>query len=399
MRGRSSKQSIKQFGLLHSVRNDDCGNIKIMLKYLIEKEFKQTFRNAIIPKLIFIFPFMVLLVFPWAMNQEIKNINVTIIDRDHSAWSKRLSEKIGASTYFHLVGFANSNDQGMTAIEEGRTDMLLDIQPDFEKNLINTGEASVMISANAVNIMKGGLGSGYMNAIVQDFANEIRAERIQTSGQTGIPVIQVIPQARFNVFLDYKVFMIPALIVILMTLLCGFLPALNIVSEKEIGTIEQINVTPVKKISFILGKLIPYWAIGLFVFTLAISLAALVYGLVPKGNLATIYLSVLVYISTVSGLGLVISNYSSTLQQAMFVIFFFLIIFILISGLFTPIASMPMWAQTFTYFNPLRYFIEIMRMIFLKGSGFSDIWRQLAALILYAFILNGWALVSYRKRG
>jgi len=370
-----------------------------MLKYLIEKEFKQTFRNAIIPKLIFIFPFMVLLVFPWAMNQEIKNINVTIIDRDHSAWSKRLSEKIGASTYFHLVGFANSNDQGMTAIEEGKTDMLLDIQPDFEKNLINTGEASVMISANAVNIMKGGLGSGYMNAIVQDFANEIRSERIGISGQTGIPVIQVIPQARFNVFLDYKVFMIPALIVILMTLLCGFLPALNIVSEKEIGTIEQINVTPVKKISFILGKLIPYWAIGLFVFTLTISLAALVYGLVPKGNLATIYLSVLVYISTVSGLGLVISNYSSTLQQAMFVIFFFLIIFILISGLFTPISSMPMWAQTFTYFNPLRYFIEIMRMIFLKGSGFSDIWRQLAALILYAFILNGWALVSYRKRG
>jgi len=370
-----------------------------MLKYLIEKEFKQTFRNAIIPKLILIFPFMVLLVFPWATNQEIKNINVTIIDQDHSAWSRRLSEKIGASTYFNLVGYANSNDEGMTGIENGKSDMLLDIQPDFEKNLMNTGEAKIMISANTVNIMKGGLGSGYMNAIIQDFANEIRGELIQTSGQAGLPMIQVIPQTRFNVFLDYKVFMIPALMVILMTILCGFLPALNIVSEKEIGTIEQINVTPVKKFPFILGKLIPYWTIGLFVFTVTLILAALVYGLVPRGNLLTIYLSVLVYISTVSGLGLMISNYSSTMQQAMFVIFFFLIIFILISGLFTPIASMPEWAQTFTYFNPLRYFIEIMRMIFLKGSGFSDIWRQLAALIFYAFILNGWALVSYRKRG
>jgi ABC-2 type transport system permease protein len=371
----------------------------MMLRYLIEKEFKQTFRNAFIPKLILIFPFLVLLVFPWATNQEIKNIDVTVVDRDHSAWSKRLSEKINTSTYFNLAGYAGSNNEGMIAVEGGKTDMLLDIQPGFEKNLMTTGEASVMISVNAVNIMKGGLGSGYMNAIVQDFADEIRAEQIQTSGKTGLPLIQVVLQGRFNDFLDYKVFMIPALIVILMTLLCGFLPALNIVSEKEIGTIEQLNVTPVDKGSFILGKLIPYWTIGLFVFSVTLGLSALIYGLVPKGNLLTIYLSVLIYISTISGLGLMISNYSSTLQQAMFIIFFFLLIFLLISGLFTPITSMPQWAQTFTYFNPLRYFIEIMRMIFLKGSGFSDIWRQLAALGVYALILNSWALASYRKRG
>ncbi|MDR1610068.1 MAG: ABC transporter permease [Candidatus Symbiothrix sp.] len=370
-----------------------------MLRYLIEKEFKQTFRNAFIPKLILVFPFMVLLVFPWAADQEIKNINVTVIDRDHSTLSKRLSEKIGASTYFNLAGYADSNDEGTAILEDGKSDMLLDIQPGFEKNLMNGDEAGVMISANAVNIMKGGLGSGYMSAIVQDFAGEIRAERIRIFGKTELPLIQVISKGCFNVFLDYKVFMIPALIVILMTLLCGFLPALNIVSEKEIGTIEQINVTPVKKFSFILGKLIPYWAIGLFVFTVTLGLAALIYGLIPKGNLLTIYLSVLIYISTVSGLGLVISNYSSTLQQAMFVIFFFMIIFILISGLFTPIASMPQWAQTFTYFNPLRYFIEIMRMTFLKGSGFWDIRQQLAALGICAFVLNGWALISYRKRG
>lgn len=368
-----------------------------MLRYLIEKEFKQTFRNAFIPKMILAFPFMVLLVFPWATNQEIRNINVTVIDRDHSALSKRLSEKIGASTYFNLTGYAHSNDEGMITVEDGTADMLLDIPPDFEKNLMNRGETGIMISANAVNIMKGGLGSGYMNAIVRDFAGEIRAEIVPASGTAGLPLIQVIPQGRFNVFSDYKTFMIPALTVILMTLLCGFLPALNIVSEKETGTIEQINVTPVRKFSFILGKLIPYWVIGLFVFTLTLGLSALIYGLVPKSNLLTVYLSVLVYITTVSGLGLLISNYSSTMQQAMFVIFFFLIIFILISGLFTPIASMPHWAQVFTCFNPLRYFIEIMRMTFLKGSGLPDIWRQLAALAACAFVLNGWALVSYRK--
>ncbi|MDR0768688.1 MAG: ABC transporter permease [Dysgonamonadaceae bacterium] len=369
-----------------------------MLRYLIEKEFKQTFRNAFIPKLILVFPFLVLLVFPWAADQEIKNLNVIVIDRDHSTLSKRLSEKIRASTYFNLIASAETNDAGIAIIEDGKSDMLLDIQPGFEKNLMNRGEASVMISANAVDIMKGGLSSGYMNAIVRDFAAEIRAEQIPEAGKANIPHIQIIPQARFNSFLDYKTFMIPALIVILMTLLCGFLPALNIVSEKETGTIEQINVTPVSKFFFILGKLIPYWTIGLFVFTVTLCLAGLIYGLVPKSNLPTIYLSVLIYISTVSGLGLVISNYSSTLQQAMFVIFFFLIIFILISGLFTPIASMPQWAQTFTCFNPLRYFIEIMRMTFLKGSGFADIWRQLSALAVYSIMLNGLALVSYRKR-
>jgi ABC-2 type transport system permease protein len=368
-----------------------------MLRYLIEKEFKQTFRNAFIPKLIFAFPFLVLLVFPWATNQEIRNISVTIIDRDHSARSKRLSEKIGASAYFNLAGYARSNDEGMTTVENGKADMLLDIPPDFEKNLMTRGETGVMISANTVNIMKGGLGSGYMNEIIRDFADEIRAEVIPASEKIGLPLIQVLPQGRFNVFSDYKVFMIPALMVILMTLLCGFLPALNIVSEKETGTIEQINVTPVSKFSFILGKLIPYWAIGLFVFSLTLGLAALIYGLTPKSNLLTVYLSVLVYITTVSGMGLLISNYSSTMQQAMFVIFFFLLIFILISGLFSPIASMPHWAQVFTFFNPLRYFIEIMRMTFLKGSGFSDIWRQLAALAVCAVVLNGWALVSYRK--
>jgi len=262
---------------------------------------------------------------------------------------------------------------------------------------MNGREAGVMISANSVNIMKGGLGSGYMNAIIQDFAAEIRNENAAGLSVGFAPAIDVIPVGKFNIFLDYKVFMIPALIVILMTLLCGFLPALNIVSEKEIGTIEQINVTPVGKRHFILGKLIPYWIIGLFVFSVTLGLAALIYGLAPVGSLLTLYVSVMIYIATVSGMGLLISNYSSTMQQAMFVIFFFLIILILISGLFTPISSMPQWAQTFTIFNPLRYFIEIMRNTFLKGSSFVNNLPQLGSLIIFAAILNSWAILSYRK--
>jgi ABC-2 type transport system permease protein len=193
--------------------------------------------------------------------------------------------------------------------------------------------------------------------------------------------------------------MVPALIVMLITVICGFLPTLNIVSEKEFGTIEQINVTPVNKFTFILSKLIPYWIIGFFVLTFCLGLAALVYGLIPVGNLLVIYFFALVYILAVSGMGLVISNYSSTMQQAMFVIFFFMIVMILMSGLFTPVASMPQWAQNITIFNPLKYFIQVMRMIYLKGSSLVNLGTQLFALCIFAFFFNIWATLSYRKNG
>jgi ABC-2 type transport system permease protein len=368
-----------------------------MLKYLIEKEFRQIKRNPFIPKLLIAFPLLVILVFPWAANQEITNIKVDIIDRDHSAYSSRLVNKIAASKYFNLIAVSQSNEEALNNIEDEVADIILEIEPGFEKNLIRQGESSIMISVNAVNIMKGGLGSTYMGGIVKDFIDEIRGEWIQSSGKNSLPVIQVVSQNRFNTFMDYKVYMIPALMVILMTLICGFLPALNIVSEKELGTIEQINVTPVRKFTFILAKLIPYWIIGLSVFTICLSLAALVYGLIPAGNLFTIYFSALIYILVMSGLGLVISNYSSTLQQAMFLMFFFLIILIMISGLFTPIASMPQWAQTFTRFNPLRYFIEIMRMAYLKGSNILQLSNQISVLIAFALFFNSWAVWSYKK--
>lgn len=368
-----------------------------MLRYLIEKEFKQTFRNNIIPKLLVGLPLMVIFVFPWAANQEITNINTIVVDKDHSSYSNRLVGKIAASDYFNLTGVSGSSEEALENVEREKADMILEIRPDFEKDLINRGVAEVMISANTVNIIKGGLGSTYMTGIVRDFAGEIRSEKIQSTGKTAMPVIEVVTQSRFNPFMDYKMLMIPALMVVLMTLICGFLPALNIVNEKEMGTIEQINVTPVKKFTFILAKLIPYWTIGLFVFTFCLTLAALVYGLIPAGNVLTIYLSVFVYILAVSGLGIVVSNHSSTMQQALFVMFFFLIIFIMISGLFTPIASMPDWAQTFTFFNPLRYFIEIMRMVYLKGSHISHLTNQLTALLIFAIILNSWAILSYRK--
>lgn len=370
-----------------------------MIKYLIEKEFKQIRRNPFLPKLIIGFTCMMMLVMPFAANQEIKDLNVCIIDHDHSTYSRRLIQKIEASDYFNLSGVVQSYQSALESIEYGNSDIILEIGSGFEKDLVLGNNTNVMISANAVNGMQGGLGRSYLANILNGYAADIREEQFTASIGNIIPVINVVIQTRFNPYQDYKVFMIPALMVMVLTLLCGFLPALNIVGEKEVGTIEQMNVTPVSRLVFILSKLIPYWIIGFGVLTLCFLIAALLYGLQPTGSFAVIYMFAAIYVLVVFALGLVVSNYSATMQQAMFVVFFFILIFIIMSGLFTPVNSMPAWAQTIARFNPLKYFMEVMRAVYLKGSGVGELIPQLIALCSFAIVFNGLAVLSYRKQG
>lgn len=198
--------------------------------------------------------------------------------------------------------------------------------------------------------------------------------------------------------MNYRFFMVPGILVILVTMVGAFLSALNIVKEKEIGTIEQINVTPIKKYQFILGKLIPFWILGLLVLSIGLVLARIFYGIVPVGSLGTIYVFAAVYLLAVLGLGLLISTYAHTQQQAMLLAFFMMMIFILLGGLYTSIDSMPYWAQVFTKFNPVSYFIDVMRMVVLKGSSLYDIRYHLLAAVGFAVVLNSWAVVNYKKR-
>lgn len=363
-----------------------------MLRYLLEKEFKQIRRDRFMPKIIFIIPIMQLIILPFAANFEMRNINLSVVDNDRSVTSGQLVDKVLSSGYFRQTDESVRYDEALASIESNESDIILEIPSGFERDLGREGQADILIAANAVNGTKGGLGSSYLSSIIQDF----NREKGLIPGQAGRGVTSI---NLFNPHLNYKVYMVPGIMVFLLTIIGGSISALNIVSEKEKGTIEQINVSPVPKTLFLLSKLIPFWVIGFVLLTVAIVVARLVYGLVPEGSFGVIYLFAAVYLIAFTGFGLAISSFSSTQQQAMFTAFFFLIIFALLSGLFTPISSMPEWAQKITLLNPVRYFVEVMRMVYLKGSHFTDLRWHFLVVCLFAVFFNILAIISYRKKG
>lgn len=369
-----------------------------MLKFLLEKEFKLFFRNPFLPKLVVLLPIITLAIFPLVANLDIKNLSVAVVDHDKSPYSKQLTEKIISSPYFKLSDNFDNYADALASVEADRADLILEFPPHFEKNLIKEGNARLFIAVNAVDGAKGGMGSAYMTGIITDFNRNIQSELLDATSRFTVSQMDIRPAFRFNPSLRYIYLMIPALIVMIMAMLSGFLPALNIVEEKENGTIEQINVTPVKKSTFILSKLIPYWVIGFVVINICVVVSWIFYGFLPKGSIFTIYLFSIIFIFTFCGLGLVVSNYANTLQQAMFIMFFFITTFIFLSGLFTPYDNMPVWAQKFGVISPLKYIIQAVRMIYLKGAGFLDMIPQFIALCILTLFFNGWAILSYRKR-
>lgn len=365
--------------------------------FLLQKEFKQIFRNRSILAMIMVMPVVQLIILPQAADYEVKNINLSVVDHDHSSFSEQLVHKITASGYFRLVSYSPSFNEAYRFIEADKADLVLEIPPHFERNLVKEDEQKLFIAVNAINGTKANLGGAYLGSIISNFNSDIRMKLVVQGKISPIPVIDIASMNWFNSTLSYKVFMVPGILAILVTMIGGFLSALNIVKEKETGTIEQINVTPIKKYQFILGKLIPFWVLGNVVFSLGLFVSWAVYRIVPQGNLGVMYLFVGVYLFAVLGFGLLVSTICDTQQQAMFIMFFFMMIFILMGGLFTSIDSMPDWAQTITRFNPVSYLISVMRMIILKGSSLKDVLAQLGIIAAFAAVLNTWAILNYRK--
>lgn len=363
-----------------------------ILRALLRKEVSLMKRNPIIPKIILVMPLVVMLVLPLVANLDVKNVNVAIVDSDHSPLSYRIISDISAAGSLTVVSVSDSYSAALGAIENGMADVLLAIPPDYER-LLTDSHAQVDIEANGVNATKGMLGARYVSGSVLATLREWQVQMGQTPRLINNSIIN-----KYNPTLNFRNYMIPGLMVMLLIIICGFLPALNLVSEKESGTIEAMNVTPVTRLTFVLSKLIPFWIVGLLVVTVGMIVGWLVYGLVPAGSLLTIYLATVLFSLVMSGLGVFVANKSSTMLQSIFVMFAFIMIFQLMSGLFTPIRSMPQWAQYLTYAIPPRYFIEIMRAVYLKGTTIAELWLQFAALAGYAVFLLLIASVTYKKQ-
>lgn len=368
------------------------------LKHLLKKEFKQIIRDPAIMRLILVMPAIQLLILPFTADYEIKNIKIGIVDQDHSSYSNLLTHKIEYSDYFDLVQFNHDSRTGELWIDDSEVDLYMDIPSRFEVDLVRDKQASIQLAVNAVNGTKGNLGALYAMNIIRSFNADIRSEWIQWPRTNPLPLVDITYKKWYNEKSDYPTFMVPGILAILLTMVGSFLAAMNIVKEKEIGTIEQLNVTPIKKYEFILGKLIPFWLMGFVILTIGLIISFLIHGITPGSNIGILYLFSGLYVFCILGLGFLVSNFTNTQQQAMMVSFFFMLIFILMSGLYTPIESMPEWAQKMAWANPATYMVDAMRLILLKGARWGDMTSHMVIVALIGIVFNSAAIWSYQKK-
>lgn len=364
--------------------------------FLIRKEFKQIFRNKGLLPIIIMMPIIQLLILTQAADYEIKKIDFSILDMDRSSASRELILKFSETPKFNLVDSYESYKEADRALQLDRANLVLVIQADFEKNLVSKKSADLQLLLDAVNASAAGIINGYAQQIINDFAGNNRFINFELLSAER-KMILVKPRFWFNPEMNYITFMVPGILVLLVTMIGLFITAMNIAREKEVGTIEQLNVTPLKKVHFIAGKLIPMWIIGLMEMAIGLIIGYFVFNVPMLGSLITVFIFSAIYLIIMLALGLIISTQSDTQQQAMFVAYFFNMIFVFLSGLFTPIDSMPFWAKGLTKLVPISYFMEVMRNVLLKGTAFHELLGSFWILSAFAAGTLAIAVWQYRK--
>ncbi|MBL6448275.1 ABC transporter permease [Fulvivirga sp. 29W222] len=367
------------------------------LLFLIQKEFLQILRNKTILIMMTILPIFQLIVLSNAATNEVKEVKIILLDHDLSEISRNLTRKITASDHFKLTGSLFSKKQALEKMQANEADIILEIPNRFEKEFIRGEKPAIQMLVNAINGQQATVGSGYLRNIISTYSQDILSE-VHWVPQSNHSSISISTRYWYNPLLKYTDFMVPGILAELTALLTIVLTAMNVVREREIGTIEQINVTPIKKWQFIMGKLIPFLCVGMFIMTVGLTVGKIIFHIPMAGSLILLFVYAFVNIIAVLGFGLLISNFADTQQQAIFVAFFFILIFILMSGLFTPIESMPTWAQHLTKVNPLAHFIAVSRKVLMKGSGFVDLTSEFAYTLILAIVFNVSAIWSYKKQ-
>ena len=386
---------------LHEIRG---GQKMKKLIFLLSKEFRQIRRNPFMIRAIIAVPVLQMLILVPAVTFEVKRIDLAVIDNDRSQASRELVAKLTGSSFFVVAATPATVTEAESMLFSGDADIALVIPPDFSEGLAGVTRPRLQMLVDAVNATSAQLSWSYLTSVVRDFNRDVIVSTGMMPGNTAalsggsVPGISVSPRYWYNPTLNYKYYMLPGILVILITAIGLMMSGLNLVREKESGTIEQINVTPVMKWQLIASKIIPFFIIGLLDLALGLSIGWLAFNIPFEGSLLLFFACAAIFLVAVLGLALFFSTMASTQQQFLFVAFFFVMIFILMSGIFTPTESMPLWAQQFNWVNPVAYLMRINRMVMLKGSGFSDIMRDMGMLTVLAFSYLTLAIRAYRKR-
>jgi ABC-2 type transport system permease protein len=365
--------------------------------YLIRKEFLQIFRNKFISKAIFAVPIVQMLILVPAITFEIKNVILTVVDKDLTPESRGLINKLEGSTFFRVTFSTFSDIQANDLLNRNKCSMVLQIPSGFGKDIAKGYPGKLLATVDAINASSAQLSWAYLNGVIRDYTADLIKKDINIIPIASVPLIAITNRYWYNEELNYKYYMLPGILVILVTAIGFLLAGLNMVREKEIGTIEQINVTPVRKHQFIIAKMVPFLLIGLVDLALGLLIGKIAFNIPFEGSILLMFFGASLFLIAVLGLALFISTFSSTQQQYMFVAFFCMIIFILMSGIFTPYESMPVWAQRFNLVNPVAYLMRINRMVMLKGSTIQDISREIYSLTAIAICFSSLAVRRYRK--
>jgi ABC-type multidrug transport system, permease component len=380
------------------------------LRYLLRKEFLQIFRDRFMVAQLMLMPIIQLLLLGNAATFEVRTARMYVVDRDHSETSRGLVVKLQASRRFVVVGSSPSYSVGDQWMLGRRTDMILDIPADFERDIVRTRVAQVQVVLNAEDGAAAGVTQSYAAQIIGAYANELQSEltplvrTASISGGAGANAsmraqpIEVRARGWYNPELNYRDYMVPGILVQLVTVVGSLMAAMNIVREKELGTLDQLSVTPLSQTVFMAAKLIPFWIIALIELTLGMLVARFVFHIPMLGSIPLVFAAAAIYLFAALGIGLFVSTVVETQQQAMFVTFFIVMIYLLMSGLFTPVRSMPTWAQWMAQLNPMKHFIEIMRAVLLKGATARDILRPIAILAVFGTVVLTMAVRQYGRR-
>jgi ABC-2 type transport system permease protein len=378
------------------------------LRFLLKKEFLQIARDHVMLRLIIAVPIVQLVILSNAATFEVKRSYMYLVDNDRSELSRGLVTRLVSSGRFVRRGASQSMEAATEEMLSRRVDVIVRIPADFERDLIRVRRAPVQLVLNAENGAAAGVTQSYASQIMFGYAAELGVEiapSLATAGATaervprrGMPNLEVRGRGWYNADLNYRDYMVPGILVLLVTVIGTVLTAMNIVREKEIGTLEQLNVTPVTRGTFITAKLVPLWVIAMLELTVGLLIARFLFDVPMRGSIPLVFAGAAIYLVAALGVGLWISTLAETQQQAMFVAFFVMMIYLLMSGLFTPLRSMPQWAQWIAQFNPVMHFIAMMRAVLLKGAGLADVYPKLLILAAYGGAVVTLAVRQYAKR-